>query len=308
MRLSSPLPHVTVLLATYNGALWLKEQIRTIVTQEGVQVRVVASDDQSQDDTLGILQSFAKEGVIELLPPVAQRFGNANRNFMRLIADASLEDTEWVAFADQDDIWLPDKLHHAVTQLVNKGFDAYSSDVVAFWPDGRERRLVKSGTQRTHDHLFESAGPGCTFVLPKARFLELQAWVRDNREAVDRLKVHDWAIYAWARAQGLRWLIDPKPTLRYRQHGGNEVGANVGWRAARARLSQALSGQYVADALLIASVVGIETPLVHRMRRMNLLDRLVLATMAAQCRRRRAEGWLLAMIFLLMKRPAASRH
>lgn len=301
-------PRVSVLLATFNGGRWLGEQVDSILRQEGVQVRIVASDDGSTDDTVDLLKNFEASGDLRTLPYSAVRFGNANRNFMRLIAEAPIEDADWVAFADQDDVWLPNKLRRAVDRLEADRLDAYSSDVVAFWPNGREHKLVKSWPARSHDHLFESAGPGCTFVLPRARFLELKDWVLEHRAAVNALKVHDWVIYALARSRGWRWEIDSHPGLRYRQHGGNEVGANVGWRAGRARLAQALSGQYVADALAIASLVGIDTPLVHRMQRLGWRDRLVLAASASECRRRPAEGWLLALLFLVMRRPLAARH
>jgi rhamnosyltransferase len=304
----SPLPpRVTVLLATFNGSRWLPEQLESILGQQDIDVRIVASDDASSDDTPALLSRFAADGRLHALPAAPARFGNANRNFMRLIADAPVDDADWIAFADQDDVWLPGKLRRAVDRLEGGALDAYSSDVVAFWPDGRERTLVKSRPPRAHDHLFESAGPGCTFVLPRARFLELREWVRTHRATADSLKVHDWAIYALARSRGWRWEIDPQPGLRYRQHGGNEVGANVGWRAARARLGQALSGQYVADALAIASLVGIDTPLVRRMRRLGWRDRLALAASAPECRRRPAEAWLLAFLFLVMRRPQAAR-
>lgn len=308
MSVSCSHPRVAVLLATFNGASWLSDQVQSILAQEGVNVRVVASDDSSTDDTTKILQSFTSGGRLHLLPAAEHRFGNANRNFMRLIAEAPIEDAQWIAFADQDDVWLPAKLKRAVERLEAGRLDAYSSDVIAFWPDGRERKLVKSRPLRSHDHLFESAGPGCTFVLSRARFLELRDWVRSHRAAVDSVKVHDWAIYALARARGWRWEIDPEPGMRYRQHGGNEVGANVGWRAGRARLAQALSGQYVADALAIASLVDIDTPLVQRMKRLRWKDRIMLAASASQCRRRRGEAWLLALLFLFMRRPAIGQH
>lgn len=299
-------PRVTVLMATYNGRQWLNEQLQSILAQEGVQVRVVVSDDRSSDGTAQWLATFGDDPRIQILPSNATRFGNANRNFMRLIADAPVEDADWLAFSDQDDVWLPSKLRRAADRLEQNGLDAYSSDVIAFWPDGQERTLVKSQPQRAHDHLFESAGPGCTFVLSQARFRELQQWVRSHRNTADNLKVHDWAIYAFARSRGWRWEIDAQPGMRYRQHGRNEVGANIGWRAGMGRIQQVLSGRYLSDALAIAAAMGIDSPVVRRMRRLSWADRISLAALASQCRRRRAEAWLMALLFLTMRRPRAA--
>lgn len=302
MTSSNP-PLVLVLIATWNGERWLPEQLESILAQQGVAVRLIASDDQSEDGTPAILDQVSTSDRLSVLPPCAKRFRNANRNFMRLVADAEIENAEFVAFSDQDDIWFPDKLARAAQRITNGGLDAYSSDVVAFWPDGRRRILAKSGTMKAHDHLMESAGPGCTFVLTRERFLELQAWVRKHREQVDAVKVHDWLIYAYGRSRNWRWEIDKQPGLLYRQHGSNEVGANVGWRAACSRIAQVIDGRYIADALTIARILEIYSPMVARIQRLHLGDRIFLSASASSFRRRTAEAWLLAILFLIMRRP-----
>jgi hypothetical protein len=81
--------------------------------------------------------------------------GNANRNFQYLVREAPIGQADYVALSDHDDIWLPDKLRRAVDTLTATGADAYSSDVLAFWPDGREQPVVKSQPQRRY-----GPGPG----------------------------------------------------------------------------------------------------------------------------------------------------
>ena len=109
--------------------------------------------------------------TVHLLPTLLHRPGN-NRNFLRLIRDTPLEETQYFALSDQDDdVWLPQKLERAVNELSRTGADAHSSNATAFWGDGRKRILVKSNRQRRFDHLLGSAGPGCTFVFRRSAFV-----------------------------------------------------------------------------------------------------------------------------------------
>jgi len=296
---------IAVLLATYNGDRWLQEQVDSILAQEGVETRIYASDDASTDRTPAILEDYAARGRLRVLPPYPERFRNANRNFLRLIAEAPLDDEAYVAFSDQDDIWLPAKLARAATAIEEGGADAYSSNVVAFWPDGREELPEKAQPQRRYDYLFESSGAGCTFVLPRARFDELRAWVRSHWDESRSLRVHDWLIYAYARIHGWRWFIDRAAGVRYRQHGGNERGVNLGWRAARTRWAEAHSGQFLAEVRAYQRVLGAATPYDRMLRRFNVLDRIRLAFAARHFRRRGRDQLMLATMFMTVRRPKA---
>jgi rhamnosyltransferase len=299
--LSAAKPHATVLLATYNCEPWLPEQLASIFRQRDVQVSVVVSDDASTDATPIILRTFAGGCPVQVLRPPAKRFGNANRNFLRLISEAPIGDAEYVALSDHDDIWHCEKLARAVEMLLREGAGAYSSNVTAWWPDGRELLLQKAFPQKAHDYLFESAGPGCTFVLRRDAFAELQQWVRANIDKLQSLRVHDWLIYAYARTRGWNWHIDPTPTLRYRQHGGNEVGANKGWRAKLSRWRQLRDGSFRRDALAIAHAVGDRSPVTQALERFQLSDRWRLFWLAPECRRDPRHAAAMRWIFLLMR-------
>jgi rhamnosyltransferase len=299
---------VAVLLATHNCERWLPEQLRSIFGQQNVRVSVVASDDTSTDSTLEILREYARHEDLRVLPTAAARFGNANRNFLRLIAEAPLGDADYIALADHDDIWFGDKLSVAIERLLRDDLDAYSSDVVALWPDGALSPIVKSRPQRRYDHLFESPGPGNTFVFARRRFDELRQWVRSDIEVLGSVKVHDWLIYAYARTRGWRWLIHDRPSLLYRQHARNELGANAGLGPAMKRLRQVRDGFYREDILVIARTVGDQSPVVRWLTRFNMLDRICLAINARQCRRRRSEAIILALMFLLMPRRQRRRE
>lgn len=302
MSASAPsAPRIAVLMATYNGVWWVREQLVSVCKQSDVEVNVVVSDDGSTDGTLNVLLEHVHARALALLPD-CPRMGNANRNFLRLICEAPLADADFVAFADQDDVWFDDKLSRAVRVITRQQLDAYSSDVVAVWPDGRRKRLKKGGALRDFDYLFEAAGPGCTYVLRRSAFEELRTFARHNRDALSQLKVHDWWIYAFGRVRSWSWFIDPHGSMLYRQHTNNEVGANVGWTAAWRRWQNGLDGHFRRDALAIADAVG-DTSLVTRcLTRDTWSDRLLLATMAPRCRRRPRDALVLALILLIGRR------
>lgn len=295
-------PHVCVLLATYNGARWLDEQLDSIFGQEAVRVSVVASDDSSADDTVALLQRRSGRAALTLLPAAGQRFGSAHRNFLRLIRDADPGDADYVALADQDDVWLPRKLARGIECLADGDAAAYSSNVTAFWADGSSRLIDKAQPQRRYDHFFGSPGPGCTFVLTRSVFDDLRRWVTEHFDRLQGIWVHDWLIYAFVRAHGLRWHIDEQPNMRYRQHGGNEIGVNAGWRAAMNRLDHVRSGSYRRTILAIADALGDQSPPMQAMRRLRGRDRLWLLAHVRQFRRRYLECAFLVFFLLVMPR------
>ena len=159
------------------------------------------------------LANWSTRARLHVLPQFDGRFGSTHRNFLRLIREAPLEEAEYVALADQDDVWLPAKLARAVHCLGTLPADAYSSDVTAFWPDGRRQLIRKSQPQRSYDYLFGSAGPGCTFVMPRAVFDGMRDWVIAKIEQIKGIWVHDWLIYGYVRGHGLRWHIDDEPNM-----------------------------------------------------------------------------------------------
>lgn len=292
-------PHILVLLATFNGARWLPEQLASVAAQLGVSYRVLASDDGSTDDTLAVLQAWRSDGAgLELLPTPGPGQG-ACANFLRLLREANLAGFDAVALADQDDIWLPDRLQRACTHLRQDGADVYSSDVIAFWPDGRRRPLGKANAQRSMDYLFEPAGPGCTYVMTQCAALALQQELRREPRRFDGIGYHDWLIYAYARTHGLQWLIDPWAGVLYRQHGGNELGANFGPAGVQRRWRRLTSGWFRAQVLQIGRLwTGPHEVVLAPLARLGLIDRLRVAVAARHLRRRPRDQ--LALVVMLM--------
>jgi rhamnosyltransferase len=249
------IPRIAVLLATYNGIDYLPDQMDSIVKQVSCAVDIWVSDDQSTDGTWEWLLERSNVDPRIFLLPRTKRFGNAARNFYRLLCDVDASSYDCVALSDQDDIWFTDKLARSLRRIRERKVAAVSSDVIAMWPDGGKELIRKSQKQRRLDFLFESAGPGCTYVMTTACAMSFRQFLVDNRNAVEAVKFHDWMLYAWVRSRGLKWHIEPTATMYYRQHDKNEYGANSGWTAFQKRITQVRSGWYRAQILQIAQLI-----------------------------------------------------
>lgn len=290
-----------VLLAAYNGYQWLPEQIKTIFLQITTEFMVLISIDPSSDKTEILCHQLAeKDPRITVLPNIG-KFGGAAPNFFRLIRDVDFSNFDYIAFSDQDDIWHPDKLSRAVQMLTENNCDGYSSNVTAFWSDGRQQLIDKAQPQVQWDYLFESAGPGCTFVMTQKLALEVQAFIRTNKEAMASVYLHDWFTYAFARSHGYHWYIDKYPSMLYRQHENNQVGVNTGYKAFLHRMHFVLSGKALDQSSLLATLCGLENhSFVKRWYKRSRLGLVYLAFHAHQCRRKRSEQIIFFFSCLLL--------
>ena len=280
-------PRVAVLLAAYNGMQWIEEQLASILAQTDVDVTVYINIDPSTDGTEAwCAASASRHSNVVVLPP-AGRFGGASRNFFWLLREVDFTDFDFVAFADQDDLWHPDKLSRGIDAINVKGVDAYSSNVTAFWPDGRACLLSKAQPQVTWDFLFEAAGPGCTYVFTQTLAKALKASMFDHWHALQAVSLHDWFCYAFARSHGYRWFIDPSPSMNYRQHERNQVGANAGLSSLVARYKTIHDGWWFHQVQLITHLVGqAEDTFVRGWIQLGRLQLVRLSWSAWKCRRR----------------------
>lgn len=293
----SPSPRIAVLLAAYNGMQWLPEQLESIFNQADVQVTVYVSVDRSSDGTFEWVSELAQSNPHLVPLPYGEQFGGAAKNFFRLLRDVDLQGFDYVAFADQDDFWLPGKLGNAHRCITAQGYDGYSSSVTAFWPDGRQALVAKAQAQCRWDYYFEAAGPGCTYVLSAPLAAAIKQCVITQQERVGRVDLHDWFSYAFARANGYRWFIDPTSSLLYRQHANNQFGVNAGAKAFQSRTGQILNGWWLNQVRLIASIVQAhELPQVDRLGTSYRAALFGLALRAGQCRRR----WRDKVVFFLI--------
>ncbi|MFJ4145752.1 glycosyltransferase [Pseudomonas sp. NPDC089734] len=259
------LPRIAVLLAAYNGMEFIAQQLESILAQQGVKVTVFCSVDLSSDGTEKWIDTLAKVNEQVVLLPYGNRFGGAAPNFFHLIKTVDFSGFDYIALADQDDIWLDDKLRRAHDLITLNTCDAYSGSVLAFWPDGREFLIDKAQPQVSHDYLFEAAGPGCTYVLTVSSALQMKQFLLQQWDRVKSVSLHDWFLYAWYRGNGLTWFIDSQSRMRYRQHDKNQVGANRGFAAMSHRLRLLRSGWYRTEITLIASLVAPPTDKLSRL-------------------------------------------
>lgn len=280
-------PKVAVLLAAYNGMQWIEEQLTSILGQSAVDVTVYISIDPSTDGTEAWCAAYATQHPEIVVLPAAGSFGGASRNFFRLMRDVEFEGYDYIAFADQDDIWRPGKLLRATHVLQTRRTDAYSSNVIAFWQDGSTHLLDKAQPQVAWDFLFEAAGPGCTYVMSKKLVDALKTSMLANWQQLQAVSLHDWYCYAFARSHGYRWYIDPEPSMNYRQHERNQVGANKGLSSLVVRYKSIHEGWWFSQVQLIACLVGWkDDPFVKPWLGLRCGHLIKLSFSAWQCRRR----------------------
>lgn len=103
---------ITVLMSSYNGERYIREQIDSILHQQEVNIKLFVRDDGSTDGTLQILQEYQEAGLLNFY--TGKNLKPA-RSFMQLLKDAPQAD--YYAFSDQDDYWKPTKLNQAIKRL-----------------------------------------------------------------------------------------------------------------------------------------------------------------------------------------------
>jgi glycosyltransferase involved in cell wall biosynthesis len=241
---SQPLKdRVAILLCTYNGSAFLESQLESFAAQTHTRWVIYASDDGSSDKTLDILTGFQKKYGQDRLITFNGPCQGFARNFMSLVKNHSIT-ADYFAFSDQDDIWLEDKLERSLAKLTG------SPDSVPALYCSRtrlidaDRRVIGFSPLFTKPPGFRNAlvqslaGANTMLINNAAR--DLLAETEDEAHVV----AHDWLAYLLVSGCGGKVIYDPAPTLDYRQHGGNLIGANSGLRERLARICKMCSGRF----------------------------------------------------------------
>lgn len=237
-------PRIAILMCTYNGAVYLRQQLDSLAEQTVTDWTLYVSDDGSTDATREVLADYQQRwGKDRLVVFDGPRKGFAE-NFISLIQRPAVRGDHF-AFSDQDDVWFRDKLERSLSRL-----ESVSQKVPALYCS-RTRIVDASGNVIGQSPLFtrplcfqnalvESiAGANTMLINQAARNLLLQ--LPDQAPLV----AHDWLTYQLVTGSGGRIIYDAVPRLDYRQHGGNLIGANATLGDRLMHLRGMLSGRFV---------------------------------------------------------------
>jgi glycosyltransferase involved in cell wall biosynthesis len=236
-------PTVHILLATYNGEKFLKEQLDSIARQTHSAWTLTVSDDGSTDDTLDIVRQFAKQ-VSQQVTVLHGPQKGSTYNFFHLIQHAQTDNPQDLyAFCDQDDMWLDEKLARAVTwhnSQTNQAVRLYCGRT-QFVNELLKPIGLSPGIRRPPSFgnaLVQNIASGNTMVMSHA-VLVAQKQVQAKHSVW-----HDWTTYLVATAMdGLVWF-DDEPSLLYRQHASNVIGSNDGLTAQLRRFKPLFQGRF----------------------------------------------------------------
>ena len=217
---------VAVLMSTYNGEKYLREQIDSILAQEGVNVTLYIRDDGSSDSTIDIIKDYLKHNNKVKLD-IGKNMGVGN-SFMQLVYDVG-DEFDYYAFADQDDVWYSNKLAKAIEIIGNiEEPRLYGSNQELI--DKDKGRLGLRYSSDFHmvtevESVFQiNHISGCTLVFNR-RLRNLLCEV--NRRPTGLLlnnRIHDvWVVNVAALYGGL--IYDVNAYIGYRQHDNNVIGA-----------------------------------------------------------------------------------
>ena len=222
--------NVDILLATYNGAAFLEAQLDSILAQTHENWALVIRDDGSTDKTPEIIEAFRArhpEKVV-ILEDEAGNLGLV-QNFSRLMEHAG---TGYVAFCDQDDVWKPEKLELSLQKmraleaehgpdkplLVFTDLTVVDEDLRIIHPSyWRYQGVWPERCNSLGRVLFQNVVTGCTALMNRPL-------VEKSMPIPGGAVVHDWWVALVAAAFGAAGFI-VQPTVLYRQHGKNILGA-----------------------------------------------------------------------------------
>jgi len=225
---------IDILLATYNGAAFLEEQIDSLLDQEFREWRLLVRDDGSSDETVEILERYAARfgDKIAILPNGGVRLGAAG-SFAELMR---LSEAPYLMLCDQDDLWLPRKIGVTLEKmkeleavhgddrplLVHADFTVVDETLNVLADSGWRYQKTDPERATLNRLLVQNVATGCTFMINRAlRNLALPIPAG--------AMMHDWWLMLVAAGFGrIGYLADS--LLLYRQHGVNTVGAK-GWSA-----------------------------------------------------------------------------
>lgn len=228
-RSSEPDPVIDILCATWNGAAYLPAFVDSLQRQTHSAWRLWVRDDGSTDGTVALLAALAAHDPrIVLLPANGERLGAAG-SFGRLW-ERGAPDARYLAFADQDDVWMPHKLARSLARLreeearcgeetpvlLHTDLAVVDEALRPLAPSFRAYAGLGALEAPLAERVAHNVVTGCTVLANAA--------LRARSVPVPPDVMHDAWVACVAVACGRTVHLD-EPTVAYRQHGGNTIGA-----------------------------------------------------------------------------------
>lgn len=236
-------PCVGILMCTCQGETFLSEQLDSIAAQAYPCWRVWASDDGSTDGTLMTLERYRQQWGADRLSIVQGPLAAFAANFRSLTCRAEI-DADFFAWADQDDIWEPEKLQRALAWL-----QSVPTDVPALYgtrtllTDAADRPIGMSPLfmrPPSFANALVQCIAGCNTMVFNRAARELFVQANSEGDAV----APDWLMYLLVSGCGGLVHYDPWPSVRYRQHGQNLSGSNLSLRGRWKRARLLMKGEF----------------------------------------------------------------
>lgn len=260
---------IAVLMSSYQGENYIREQIDSILCQQGpFELDLWVRDDGSKDSTQNILEEYAKKNRLRWYQ--GENVGPA-RSFLDLMRHCPGYD--FYAFADQDDVWMPDKLASGLERLAGIDIPAISF-ANAELVDGELNSLGRNVYRHApgvdlYTVMCAANMLGCTMV-----FNRRIADVIIGREMPGKVTMHDSYLARVCAAIGGQIIYDEKPHMKYRQHGKNVIGMSSGRVATiKSRLHDILTRADISIAEQADVIIGLYADLIDE-ENMNCLLRI----------------------------------
>ena len=236
-------PEVGILMCTFQGGRYLVAQLESIAAQTHRRWKLWVSDDGSTDETLAILERYRSQWGADRLTVVRGPSAGFAANFQALTCRAEI-DADLYAWADQDDVWEPDKLARALAALPSA-----PSSVPALY--GTRTLLTDADDHPIGMSPLFTLPPsfvnalvqciaGCNTMVFNRAARELFVQAGSQGDAV----APDWLLYLLVSGCGGRVQYDPWPSVRYRQHGQNLSGSNQTVQGRWLRARRLMAGEF----------------------------------------------------------------
>ncbi|WP_074743267.1 glycosyltransferase family 2 protein [Ruminococcus sp. YRD2003] len=217
-------PRIAVIMSSYNGEKFIGEQIDSILAQKDVDVTLYVRDDGSTDNTVNIVRSYLNKGNVKLI--VDGRNLRPGLSFLTLLKKVVKQETkyDYYAFADQDDIWLSEKLITAVKTIKDSEKPAlYCSNQIIYRNGVREgMRFSVPPEMSLIGNITQNVFSGCTMVLDR-ELAEIVVERKTPKQDFLVPRCHDSWIFLIACVEG-QPFYDHDSYILYRLHDNNVVG------------------------------------------------------------------------------------